>query len=218
MVYVDTSVLLPLFISEPHGVAARKWCGYAREKGKLVVVVWCIPEFASALGIKQRADALDVQQAQGAWTHFERMVAADLRLLRVVPANFHRAAELVPNAASALRAGYAIHQACAESAGAKHMATLSPMTAGRMTRAPSCVCSGCQTNPAGTVTALRQCALSLGTAVARGWHPEQTKLLMFMMVRVFSPRRAFLNSSTFCSDYAVGGPFSSMTLPSGSAM
>jgi predicted nucleic acid-binding protein len=122
MVYVDTSVLVPLFLNEPSSAAAAHW--YAREKSELVVAAWCIPEFASALGIKQRTGAVDAQQARGAWTRFERMVAADLRLLPVAPANFHRAAELVLDAASALRAGDALHLACAEAAGAKHIATL----------------------------------------------------------------------------------------------
>jgi len=122
MVYVDTSILVPLFLNEPHSVTAAEW--YAREKRELVAAAWCIPEFASALGIKQRTGAIDAQQAQGAWTRFERMAAADLRLLPVAPANFHRAAELVADAASALRAGDALHLACAEAAGAKYMATL----------------------------------------------------------------------------------------------
>ena len=122
MVYVDTSVLVPLFLNEPHSPAAADW--YAHEKGELVAAAWCIPEFASALGIKQRTGAIDAQQARGAWARFERMVAADLRLLPVAPANFHRAAELVLDAASALRAGDALHLACAEAAGAKQMATL----------------------------------------------------------------------------------------------
>ena len=122
MVYVDTSVLVPLFLNEPHSAAAADW--YAREKRALVAAAWCIPEFASALGIKRRTGAIDAKQALAAWTRFERMVAADLRLLPVDPANFHRAAELVLDAASALRAGDALHLACAEAAGAKHMATL----------------------------------------------------------------------------------------------
>ena len=122
MVYVDTSVLVPLFLNEPHSLAVSDW--YAHEKSELVAAAWCIPEFASALGIKRRTGAIDVQQAQGAWESFERMVAADLRLLPVEPANFHRAAELVLDAASALRAGDALHLACAEAAGAKRMATL----------------------------------------------------------------------------------------------
>lgn len=122
MVYVDTSVLVPLFLNEPYSVAAAEW--YAREKSELVAAVWCVPEFASALGIKRRTGAINPQQAQGAWTRFERMVAADLRLLPVTPADFHRAAALVLDAPSALRAGDALHLACAEAAGAKHMATL----------------------------------------------------------------------------------------------
>ena len=122
MVYVETSVLVPLFLNEPHSVAAADW--YAREKSELVAAAWCVPEFASALGIKQRTGAIDAQQAQGAWIRFERMVAADLRLLAVEAANFHRAAELVLEAASALRAGEALHLACAEAAGAHKMATL----------------------------------------------------------------------------------------------
>ena len=122
MVYVDTSVLVPLFLHEPHSAAAADW--YAREKAELVAAAWCIPEFASALGIKQRAGAIDARQAQGAWARFERMTAADLRLLPVEPGNFHRAAELVLEASSALRAGDALHLACAEAAGVKQMATL----------------------------------------------------------------------------------------------
>jgi uncharacterized protein len=122
MVYVDTSVLVPLFLNEPHSQAASDW--YAREKRELVAAAWCIPEFASALGIKQRTGAINAQQAQAAWVSFERIVAADLRLLPVAPAHFHRAAELVLVAASGLRAGDALHLACAEAAGAKCMATL----------------------------------------------------------------------------------------------
>jgi len=122
MVYVDTSVLVPLFLNEPHSEAVARW--YAHEQGELVAAAWCIPEFASAIGIKQRTGAIDARQAQGAWARFERMAAADLRLLPVDPAHFHRAAELVLDAASALRAGDALHLACAEAAGAKRIATL----------------------------------------------------------------------------------------------
>ena len=113
---------MPLFLNEPHSVAVANW--YAREKGELVAAAWCVPEFASAHGIKQRSGAIDAQHAQGAWVRFERMVAVDLRLLPAAPANFHRAAQLVFDATSELRAGDALHQACAQTAGAKHMASL----------------------------------------------------------------------------------------------
>ena len=52
------------------------------------------------------------------------MGAVDLRLLPAAPANFHRAAQLLLDATSTLRAGDALHLACAQTAGAKHMATL----------------------------------------------------------------------------------------------
>lgn len=47
-----------------------------------------------------------------------------LRLVPVEAAHFHRAAPLVLDAATTLRVGDALHLACAEAAGAKHMATL----------------------------------------------------------------------------------------------
>jgi predicted nucleic acid-binding protein len=59
MVYVDTSVLVPLSLNEPLSAAVASW--YAREKGELVAAAWCVPEFASALGIKQRTGAIDLQ-------------------------------------------------------------------------------------------------------------------------------------------------------------
>jgi predicted nucleic acid-binding protein len=43
---------------------------------------------------------------------------------RLEPAHFHRAATLAMEAAASLRAGDALHLACAEQAGAKSMATL----------------------------------------------------------------------------------------------
>jgi predicted nucleic acid-binding protein len=72
-----------LFLNEPHSVAVADW--YEREKGELVAAAWCIPAFASALGIKQRSGAMAAQHAQAAWARFERMVAADLHLLPVTP-------------------------------------------------------------------------------------------------------------------------------------
>ena len=127
MVYVDTSVLVPLFLNEPSSTDVADW--YSREKSELVSAAWCVTEFASALGIKQRTGAINAQQAQEAWTSFKRMVAADLSLIAVEQSHFNRAAELVLDATSALRAGDALHLACAETAGAQHFATLDEVLA-----------------------------------------------------------------------------------------
>ena len=79
---------------------------------------------ASALGITQRTGHLTAEQAQEAWATFSRLVDNDVQLLPVEPADFHRAAVLTLQAASPLRAGDALHLACAERAGAKAVATL----------------------------------------------------------------------------------------------
>jgi predicted nucleic acid-binding protein len=122
LIYVDTSALVALFVNEPHSAAVARW--YSRTKSELVSAVWCVPEFASALGIKRRTGQLDEKQAAGAWERFGRLAANDLRLLPLAPPQFHRTAMLVLDASTTLRAGDALHLACAEHAGAKTIATL----------------------------------------------------------------------------------------------
>lgn len=122
MVYVDTSVLVALIVPEPHSPAVTRW--YGRSRAELVSAVWCVTEFASALGIKQRTGQLDAVQAQSAWQRFLRLTAHDLALLSVAAPNFERAAGLALDAAMGLRAGDALHLASAEQAGAKTIATL----------------------------------------------------------------------------------------------
>jgi uncharacterized protein len=122
VIYVDTSVLVALVVNEASSAAVAQW--YAASKAPLVSAAWCVPEFASALGIKQRTGHLTAEQAQEAWATFGRFVANDVQLLPVEPADFHRAALLTLQAASALRAGDALHLACAERANAKTVATL----------------------------------------------------------------------------------------------
>jgi uncharacterized protein len=122
VVYVDTSVLVALIVPEAHSPAVARW--YGRTRVELASAAWCITEFASALGIKQRTAQLDAAQAQDAWVRFGRLLANDLALLPLEAAIFHRAAALALDASSSLRAGDALHLACAERAGARGMATL----------------------------------------------------------------------------------------------
>jgi predicted nucleic acid-binding protein len=132
MIYVDTSVLVALIVKEPGSAAVSAW--YAAAKSELVSAAWCVTEFASALGLKQRTAQLDGEQARAAWGRFERLVANDVRLLPVEPGDFHRAAMLTLDAASGIRAGDALHLACAERAGAKGLATLDKAMAGNASR------------------------------------------------------------------------------------
>ena len=127
MVYVDTSALVALIVNETHSAAVAKW--YAGCTAELVSAAWCVPEFASALGIKQRTGQLDAEQSRQAWERFERFAANDLKLLPVDAVDFHRAAVMTLHADSALRAGDALHLACAERTAANQVATLDAVMA-----------------------------------------------------------------------------------------
>lgn len=125
--YVDTSVLVALCVNEPKSVDVSRW--YSKSKDKLVSSVWCVTEFASALGIKQRTCQVDDAQAKEAWQRFERLCAGDLRLLPLEMPTFHHAADLTLDAATGLRAGDALHLAAALEVGAKRLATLDEVQA-----------------------------------------------------------------------------------------
>jgi len=127
MLYVDTSVLVALCTNEAKTADAVKWYGDCAEE--LASAAWCVTEFASALGLKQRTGQLTEPQAQTAWVNFERMCANDLNLLPVEPMTFHKAAMLTMDAAAGLRAGDALHLACAMEAKVAGMVTLDSVLA-----------------------------------------------------------------------------------------
>jgi hypothetical protein len=127
MVYVDTSVLVALCVNESKSAAVARW--YAACTDELASAAWCVTEFASALGIKQRTNQITAEQGATAWQALERLCAGDLQLLPVDPPTFHRAAVLTLDAATSLRAGDALHLATALDAKAKDMATLDDVLA-----------------------------------------------------------------------------------------
>ena len=127
MLYVDTSVLVALCTHEAKTAQAHKW--YASCTDEIASAAWCITEFASALGIKQRTGQLTADQAHTAWAHFERMCANDLQLLPVESGHFNQAAMLCKNVSGALRAGDALHLACAIEARATSLITLDSVMA-----------------------------------------------------------------------------------------
>ena len=120
--YVDTSVLVALCVNEPKSEDVSRW--YAKCKDKLVSSVWCVTEFASALGIKQRTGQITTDEAQVAWQNFQRLCANDLTLLSPDADIFHKAAFLTLDAVTSLRAGDAVHLTSALQANVKRMATL----------------------------------------------------------------------------------------------
>ena len=127
MIYVDTSVLEAIYTKEINSADVSRW--YASCTHELVSAVWCVSEFASALGIKQHTGQISNTEAQTAWVHFERMCANDLQLLPIESGAFHRAAVLTLDAASGLRVGDALHLAVALANKAKSIATLDDVLA-----------------------------------------------------------------------------------------
>jgi predicted nucleic acid-binding protein len=63
-------------------------------------------------------------QAQQAWNQFERLCGNDLTLLPVASSTFHRAAMLALDESAGLRAGDALHLACAVESKAQGIVTL----------------------------------------------------------------------------------------------
>jgi len=122
MLYVDTSVLVALCTNEAKTADVVKW--YADCTEELASGAWCVTEFASAMGLKQRTGQLTQEQAQIAWMQFERVCANDLQLLPVETTTFHKAAVLNLDASAGLHAGDALHLACAMQAKAQGMVTL----------------------------------------------------------------------------------------------
>jgi predicted nucleic acid-binding protein len=133
MIYVDTSVIVPLCVLEPKSASVAAW--YEACEARLVSAFWCATEFASALAIKQRTKQLTKPEAQSCWKSFERLCAGDLELLPLETAHFFDAAARTRNATSGLRSGDALHLAVAVGSGVKTMATLDKILAVNAKRA-----------------------------------------------------------------------------------
>ncbi len=127
MIYVDTSVLVALHLNEPRSADVARWYGTCADK--LVSAMWCVTEFASALGLKQRTGQITKSDAYSAWQRFERLCTNDLQLLPVQPSTFHQAATLTLDSDTALRAGDSLHLAVALGVKAKSIATLDEVLA-----------------------------------------------------------------------------------------
>lgn len=127
MIYVDTSVLVALVLNETRSADILRWYGACKDK--LVSAVWCVTEFASAIGLKQRTGQITKSDAISARQCFERLCANDLQLLPLEPSIFHQAATLTLDPGTALRAGDSLHLAVALEIKASSIATLDEVLA-----------------------------------------------------------------------------------------
>ena len=121
MIYLDTSVAIPMFVPEPASEAVDAWFESCDET--LISSDWILTEFASALSIKVRRVDIDQKQARAAWKNLETFCQSGLRLVPVGRQAFIYAAQLVRNVRSGLRGGDSLHLSMAIEAGAVSIAT-----------------------------------------------------------------------------------------------
>lgn len=122
MIYIDTSVVVPLLTVEPKTQAVTDW--FAELRDTPVSSDWLLTEFSSALSIKLRAGQINEANAKKVRKEFESLADGGLRVVPVSREAFKRAAELVRTHGHGLRSGDSLHLAVALELGASHMATL----------------------------------------------------------------------------------------------
>jgi uncharacterized protein len=121
VIYLDTSVLVALLLNEPNSKLAERW--YANCTEPMISAIWCVTEFASALGIKLRKGQINAVQSESAWASFEKLCSNDLLLVPVEATIFHKAALLALDSESKLSSGDSLHLACALDRKVNSMAT-----------------------------------------------------------------------------------------------
>jgi len=123
MIYLDTSIVLPVFIDEPASNAVRGWFATLPLE-ELAISEWTRTEFASAVGINLRSRRIDEGVARDALERFRLL--ADQSLLVLVPerTDFSRASRFLERFELGLRAGDALHLAIAANHGARMLYSL----------------------------------------------------------------------------------------------
>jgi len=122
MLYVDTSVIFPLFVPEPTSKAVMAFVDDLPPK-ELTVSQWTMVEFASVLGRHVRAGKIDSGFAEEVAARFEGLLASTFCILLPTAADFILARKWLADPARGLRAGDALHLAIAGNNDAREVFT-----------------------------------------------------------------------------------------------
>ena len=122
MIYLDTSVVVPLLVPESKTADVKAW--FAGLDVSVVSSDWLLTEFASAVSIKLRRKELSESHARAIREEFDLLTTAGLRIVPISRKAYQNAATLAAQHAHGLRAGDALHLAIALEMGAQSMATL----------------------------------------------------------------------------------------------
>lgn len=122
MIYVDTSVIVPLLTTEPKTEAVTAW--FAGLHDTPSCADWLLTEFSSAISIKLRTGSITEANAKRVRKEFESLVDGGVKFVAVSRDAFRHAAKMAKQHEHGLRSGDSLHLAVALELGASHMATL----------------------------------------------------------------------------------------------
>lgn len=119
MQYIDTCLLIPLFVPEPATERVRAYFS-ANTTQNLAISHWTHTEFVSAIAFKVRSRQLDAPTALNIVQAFQELAEASFTVLSPAQHDFVRSQEYLIQFDTGLRAGDALHLAIARN----HRATL----------------------------------------------------------------------------------------------
>lgn len=123
MVYIDTSFIIPYFIAEASSNQVETKL-MAFEPGGLAISMWTKTEFASAVAMKVRMQAISPDLARTTLAKFEETVAEAFQILSVKDTDFNLAALMLQQFSTGLRSGDALHLAIAQNNAVERFYTL----------------------------------------------------------------------------------------------
>ncbi len=115
MLYLDTSVVLPLFVNEDVSAAVKKWA--AAQRATMTVSEWVNTEFVSALALKVRTGVMSNSDRSRATGLFDEQ-RSGFRTLSFESRFFVDARNFIADYNTGLRASDALHLAIAASVSA----------------------------------------------------------------------------------------------------
>ena len=126
MIYLDTSVVVPLIVPETTSSRARSWFDRLDPQWtkELAVSVWALTEFTSAMGIKVRNREITRGQGEAARALLEDALLPNMTVVEVTPTDFRLAETMLREFSLGLRAGDALHLATASRCAAQQFVSL----------------------------------------------------------------------------------------------
>ena len=120
-VYLDTSVLVSMWVQDAHSEYIDHWCAGLDEP--MLVSNWAAAEFTSALGARQRNASLTPEESESAELALDGWLAAGVDTIDLVAADVSLARRLMRASSTPLKAPDALHLAATRRTGAT-LATL----------------------------------------------------------------------------------------------